>query len=161
MRFRYETELGALPRAFHDAIEQSVRARLRHGPRGWEITDCVVTLTHSGFVGPLSTAADFRTLTPLVLDRALRAAGTLLLEPCHEFEISTPTAALAEVTVALAALGADIRNTTTDSAVCLILGTIPVRHVHAAQQQLTNLTHGEGGWQSELSGYRPIGARVP
>ncbi|MFJ4652073.1 hypothetical protein ACIP5Y_12465 [Nocardia sp. NPDC088792] len=96
-----------------------------------------------------------------MLDRALRAAGTQLLEPCHDFEISTPTAALAQVAAALAALGADIRNTTTDSATGLLLGAIPVRHVHTAQQQLTNLTHGEGGWQSELSGYRPISARVP
>ena len=35
--------------------------------QGWRVTDCVITMTHSGYVAPSSSARDFRLLTPLVL----------------------------------------------------------------------------------------------
>ncbi|GGX41369.1 hypothetical protein [Streptomyces noursei] len=50
--FRYVTELGALPHAFHTAIEETVRSALRSGPRGWAVTDCTVTLTRSAAEAP-------------------------------------------------------------------------------------------------------------
>ncbi|MGW3818099.1 tetracycline resistance ribosomal protection protein Otr(A) [Streptomyces sp. NPDC005046] len=81
--FAYETQLGALPRAFHQAIEDTVHATLLNGPHGRPVTDYRVTLIRSGFVAPLSTAADFRGLTPIVLLRALERAGTRVYEPYH------------------------------------------------------------------------------
>ncbi|RJO70957.1 GTP-binding protein [Nocardia panacis] len=74
--YRSETERGALPRAFHTAIEVSVRAALAAGPNGRPVTDCVVTVLRTGFAGPVTTAADFRGLTPIILHRAIRRAGT-------------------------------------------------------------------------------------
>ena len=66
---RYVRELGSLPLAFYRAIEETVYETLTQGLSGWEVTDCVVTLTHAGFNSVLSTAGDFRKLTPLVLMR--------------------------------------------------------------------------------------------
>jgi ribosomal protection tetracycline resistance protein len=79
VQFRIEFELGALPRSFLRAVEETVRATLRQGLNGWEVTDCTVTMTHSGYwprqshahatfdKSMSSTAGDFRNLTPLVL----------------------------------------------------------------------------------------------
>ncbi len=110
--FTHETELGALPRAFHQAVEETVHATLRTGLSGAAVTDYRVTLTRSGYSSPVSTAADFRGLTPIVLRRALRRAGTRLYEPYHCFEAEVPADALAAVTARLAALGADFTGTT-------------------------------------------------
>ncbi|WP_037771319.1 tetracycline resistance ribosomal protection protein Otr(A) [Streptomyces sclerotialus] len=155
--FRYETELGALPRAFHCAVEESVYAALRHGPYGWAVTDCTVTLTRSGFVGPVSTAADFRGLTPLVLARALERAGTRVHEPYHAFEADVPADALPAVTACLTALGADITETAPDSAAAwLVRGAIPARSRHTVERRLPGLTHGEGGWWTRPCGDRPM-----
>jgi ribosomal protection tetracycline resistance protein len=37
-----------------------------------------------------STAGDFRSLTPIVLQEALAAAGTAVLEPVHQFRLELP-----------------------------------------------------------------------
>ncbi|MFD8382879.1 GTP-binding protein [Streptomyces sp. NPDC059679] len=158
--FRYETELGALPRAFHHAIEETVHDTLLQGHDGRPVTDCLVTLIRSGFSSPLSTARDFRELTPVVLERALRAAGTRVYEPCHTFELEIPHDALAPVTGQLTAAEADItavEETAGGVPVWLLEGRIPAREVHGVKRWLPGLTRGEGVWWSRPSGDRPLG----
>ncbi|KPC64055.1 tetracycline resistance ribosomal protection protein Otr(A) [Streptomyces chattanoogensis] len=154
--FTYETELGALPHGFHQAIEETVLATLRQGPRGMAVTDCRVVLTRSGFVGPVSTAGDFRTVTAGVLLRALRRAGTRVHEPYHAFEAELPPDALAPVTARLAALGAELGETAGGRHSWLVRGVLPARHVQEAEGMLPGLTHGEGVWSSYPSGDRPV-----
>ncbi|NEA66353.1 tetracycline resistance ribosomal protection protein Otr(A) [Streptomyces sp. SID12488] len=154
--FTHETELGALPRAFHQAIEDSVHAGLLAGPHEWPVTDCRVVLVRSGFVGPLSTAGDFRALTPVVLRRALQRAGTRVYEPYHAFELEIPSSALAPVTGLLASLGAEFGRTTGGSAVWHLTGELAARRVREAELRLPGLTHGEGVWWSRGSGDRAL-----
>ena len=59
-------------------------------------------MTHSGYCARQShshatfdksmssTAGDFRALTPIVLGRALREAGTTVHEPVHRFRLELP-----------------------------------------------------------------------
>ncbi|MER6282810.1 tetracycline resistance ribosomal protection protein Otr(A) [Streptomyces sviceus] len=154
--FAYETELGALPRAFHQAVEETVHMSMRTGLRGAAVTDYRVVLTHSGFVGPLSTAADFRGLTPIVLRRALEQAGTRLFEPFHAFEAEIPLDALAPVTAQLASAGAEFTGTTGGTTAWLITGELPARRVREVELRLPGLTHGEGVWWSRPSGDREL-----
>ena len=159
--FTYETELGALPHGFHQAIEETVLATLRRGPRGLAVTDCRVVLTRSGFVGPVSTAGDFRTVTPVVLLRALRRAGTRVHEPYHAFEVELPLDALAPVTARLTALGAELGETSGGRHSWLLSGVLPARHVREAEGVLPQLTRGEGVWTSHPSGDRPVREGTP
>ncbi|BDM71535.1 tetracycline resistance protein [Streptomyces nigrescens] len=159
--FTYETELGALPHGFHQAVEETVLATLRSGPRGLAVTDCRVVLTRSGFIGPLSTAGDFRAVTPGVLLRALDRAGTRVYEPYHAFEAEVPVDALAPVTARLAAFGAELEGTTGGRRSWLISGALAARHVPDVQRELPGLTHGEGVWTSSPSGDRPLRSGVP
>ncbi|MFE6425079.1 tetracycline resistance ribosomal protection protein Otr(A) [Streptomyces rochei] len=154
--FTHETELGALPRAFHQAVEETVHATLRTGLSGAAVTDYRVTLTRSGYSSPVSTAADFRGLTPIVLRRALRRAGTRLYEPYHCFEAEVPADALAAVTARLAALGADFTGTTGGDPVWLVTGELPARRVREAELRLPGLTRGEAVWSSRPSADRPL-----
>src|SRR5262249_3825929 len=98
---RYVRELGALPLAFYRAIEETVYETLMQGLCGWEVTDCTVTLTHAGFNSILSTAGDFRKLTPLVLMQALLRAGTEVCEPIEELDLDIPEDTFGAVTGAL------------------------------------------------------------
>ena len=73
-----------IPLSFLKAIETTVTETLGQGIHGWQVTDCTVTLTQSGYwarqshshgvfdKSMSSTAGDFRNLTPLVLMGALR-----------------------------------------------------------------------------------------
>ncbi|NGO71663.1 GTP-binding protein, partial [Streptomyces boncukensis] len=150
--FGYETELGALPRAFHQAIEDTVCTALREGPHGWAVTDCRVTLIRSGFASPVSTAGDFRGVTSRVLARALERAGTRVHEPCHMFEARVPLDALAPVASCLAGLEAELGDTSGGDGSWLLAGSIPARRVPEAERRLPGLTRGEGEWWSQVSG---------
>ncbi|KUN23652.1 GTP-binding protein [Streptomyces antibioticus] len=156
--FTYETELGALPRAFHQAVEDTVHMSMRTGLSGAAVTDYRVTLIRSGFVAPLSTAGDFRGLTPYVLRRALERARTRLFEPYHAFETEVPLDALAPVTAQLASLGAEFTGTTGGGTAWVITGELPARRVREMELRLPGLTHGEGMWWSRTSGDRELRA---
>ncbi|KJK33637.1 GTP-binding protein, partial [Lentzea aerocolonigenes] len=99
VEFRLEVELGSMPLAFFTAVEESAREALRQGLHGWEVPDCVVVMTHSGYwarqshahgtfdKSMSSTAGDFKHLTPLVLMDALHRAGTVVHEPIHRLSL--------------------------------------------------------------------------
>ncbi|WP_223268398.1 elongation factor G [Streptosporangium nondiastaticum] len=159
--FRRDTELGALPHAFDRAIEETAHHTLVQGLYGWPVTDCTVTLTRSGYASPVSTAADFRRLTPLVLMAALARAGTKVYEPCHAYELEAPADTLSAVAGALAALGAEIHDTETGPEVCVLKGTIPARHAPDAERRLPALTRGEALWWTHPTEDRPHQGRPP
>ncbi|MEQ4717045.1 translation factor GTPase family protein [Nonomuraea sp. B19D2] len=153
--YRLEVDLGSLPLAFHRAIEESVHLALREGPRGWPVTDVLVTLTRTGYDAPVTVAADFRGRTPIVLMRALRLAGTTVYEPCHRFELEVPLEAFSAVTAALAALGGEVRDADRRDDTWVLAGEIPAAAVHEFERRLPGLSHGEGVWWSASAGDRP------
>ncbi|MGP4097025.1 hypothetical protein [Nonomuraea sp. KM90] len=167
--FGLEVELGSLPYAFMKTIEETVRETLRQGLHGWEVVDCLVTLTHSGYwarqshsggvfdKSMSSTAGDFRNLVPLVLMSALKRAGTTVYEPMHRFRLELPPDTLGPVLPVLARLGA-IPRTQLSS---LVEGEIPAARVHELEQQLPSLTRGEGVLECDFDRYRPVRGPVP
>ncbi|WP_405778611.1 GTP-binding protein [Streptomyces sp. NBC_00859] len=159
--FVREVELGALPRAFHRAIEESALRALHQGLYGWEVTDCTVTLTRTGYVAPLTVAADFRHLTPLVLMRALGRAGSRVFEPCQELEAEIPGDALNAVVGALVPLGADVTGSTEAGSSWLVTAEMPVRTVQEFRKALPGLTRGEGAMWSRAGQDRPVRGRAP
>ncbi|MEU3371413.1 hypothetical protein ABZ734_13170 [Streptomyces sp. NPDC006660] len=137
-------------------MEESVHDGLRAGPRGWAVSDCVVTLVRSGFSSVFSTAGDFRALTRIVLDRALRSAGTRLYEPCLAYELEAPGPTLAAVCGRLTAMGAAVEETVATAEGWLLRGTVAARGAAGIERWLPGLTHGEGIWWTRPAGDRPM-----
>jgi len=167
--FRLEIELGSLPYSFIRAVEETVRETLQQGRYGWEVTDCVVTMTHSGYTPPppygwskwSSSAGDFRQLTPLVLMSALRRAGTRVYEPMQRFWLEIPADTVGSVMAALARLQAVPGTQTVRGSVCVVEGEIPATRMHALDQKLAGLTRGEGVLESAHGHHRPVSGPVP
>jgi ribosomal protection tetracycline resistance protein len=157
--FRYETELGALPPVYHRATEETVLRTLDQGLDGWEVTDVVVTMVHSGFCSVTSVAADFRKLAPFVLMRALTEAGTEVYEPCHAFELDVPADTLSAVMSALIAAEAEIEVSEGGTASWSLRGNLPARTVQDVEKTLPALTRGEAVWLSQAAGDRPARTR--
>ncbi|MEU7615112.1 GTP-binding protein [Micromonospora rifamycinica] len=154
VRYRIEVEPGGLPAAFHKAIEETVRQSLRQGLYGWAVVDCVVTLTDTAYFSPVTSAGDFRKLTPLVLMTALRAAGTTVHEPVNQFEVEVPDDTVRAVMSRLTAARAIVDRCDTHGPVSRLYGTIPAGSVHQVERQLPGLSHGEGVFVSAPSGHR-------
>ncbi|MEU7856124.1 translation factor GTPase family protein [Nonomuraea sp. NPDC049141] len=173
MRYRLAVSPGALPLAFQRAVEDTVRETLSQGLHGWQVTDCTVTMTHSGYSprqshshavfdkSMSSTGADFRNLTPLVLMNALRQAGTRVHEPMHRFTLEVPADTIGTVLPELARLRAVPRTPAMRGASCLVEGDIPAARVHELRQQLPALTRGEGVLESAFDRYQPVSGAVP
>ncbi|MFU8851195.1 GTP-binding protein [Micromonospora sp. SL1-18] len=173
VEFRLGIELGSMPLAFLKAIEETVRETLRQGLRGWEVIDCVVTLTHGGYwarqshshgvfdKSMSSTAGDFRNLTPLVLMAALARAGTRIHEPVHRFRLEVPADLFGAVLPVLAGLDAVPRTSALRGMTYLIEGEVPAGRVHALEQRLPSLTRGEGSLEAEFDHYRPVRGPEP
>jgi ribosomal protection tetracycline resistance protein len=158
---RFVRELGSLPLAFYRAIEETVYETLAQGLCGWEVVDCLVTLTHAGFWSTVSTAGDFRKLTPLVLMAALRQAGTEVCEPVEALEIAIPEDTFGAVCGALLAARATIRNAYPEGMSHRIACEIPTAELRGFEHQLPGLTRGDAGWESRFAGYVPVSGEAP
>ncbi|MGY0235732.1 GTP-binding protein [Longispora urticae] len=171
--FRLGVELGSMPYAFFAAVEDAVRETLGQGLAGWQVTDCVVTMTHSGYwarqssahggfdKSMSSTAGDFRNLTRLVLMDALRHAGTEVYEPLHRFRLELPADLLGPVLPVLARLRAVPGTPEVRGPVCLLEGEIPAARVHTLEQLLPGLSRGEGVLESAFERYQPVTGPAP
>ena len=160
--FGLEVELGSMPYAFFKAVEETVRTTLQQGLHGWQVPDCTVTMTHSGYDSVMSTAGDFRNLTPLVLMDALRRAGTTVCEPVHRFRVDgVASDALGSLLPLLARLRAVPGAPLAHGSSYTLEGDIPAAQVHALQLQLPTLTSGEGVLESAFDRYEPVRGTPP
>ncbi|MFF2340606.1 GTP-binding protein [Bacillus mycoides] len=154
-------ELGSLPLAFHKAIEDTVFQTLKQGLFGWEVTDIIVTLTHTGYASPVTTASDFRNLTPLVLMDALKQAKTCVFEPINEFELTVPEHVISTAMYKLAAIPATFAEPTLHNDSYHLTGSLPVAKTEDFKRMLHSFTEGEGIFITKPTGFTKLTAPFP
>ena len=155
---------------FVEAMGEYAREALQTGLFGWQVTDCVVTLTRSeygGADGPpskrgqLSTAGDYRKLTPLVIRQALKRAGTVVCEPVVRASVEVPADSIGTILPVLARLGAVVGAPSVQGRLATIETVLPATRAHDLQQQLASLTGGRGVLESRFAGYEPVSGTQP
>jgi ribosomal protection tetracycline resistance protein len=177
--FRLDVDPRALPLYIFGSAERfthvmvgHVRRTLREGLFGWEVTDCLVTMTDCDYyVGdgvakptmptPKTTAADFRKLTPIVLMQALARAGTVVCEPVLRVKVEVPPAAIGAVVAALARLDAAEPAPSMDEEHASVEAILPAARIGDFQRRLGGLTSGEGVFEQVFAGYRPLKGAAP
>jgi ribosomal protection tetracycline resistance protein len=155
--------------SFSEHMEQYVRDALAEGLRGWQVTDCVVTMTQCMYAIPdgppsrqgRSTPADFRKLTPIVLVQALERAGTVVCEPVVRASLEIPVETMGTVVTAVAHLGAAVEASSVRGQLAVIETLVPVARVNDLQRKLPGLTGGEGVLESTFAGYEPMCGEQP
>ena len=177
LEFRLEVDHRRVPlyafrklESFGSAMEEYVRQQLQEGLYGWRVADCVVTMTDSNYSspdgpqstrGPLSTPADFRKLTPIVVMRALESAGTVVCEPTARVGLEVPTHAVGAVIPALARLGATCETPAPNGERSTITAVLPATRADELHRELPALTGGEGVLDSSFAGYQPVSGDPP
>ena len=94
---------GAVPKQWIPAVEAGVRDGLVKGPLGYPVTDLEVTLVDGQTHSVDSSEMAFRTVGRLAIEDALKASGTILLEPIEKLTVYSPSPAASNVTSALTA----------------------------------------------------------
>ena len=146
---------------FRSTLAEIVAGTLQQGLCGWQVRDCLVTVTRCGYSSPTSTAADFRKLAPLVLMAALKQAGTAVCEPVHRFRLDGPAEALGTVLGALGRFAAVADEQRLHGPSFTVSGTVPASRVRELEQASPSLAHGEGVLESVFDHYRPVHGTLP
>ena len=155
---------------FAEHMDSYVRLALEEGPNGWQVTDCLVTVTKIGYSladgppsrrGPMPTARDLRRLTPLVLARALERGGVAVCEPVFRVAVEVPNAAVGAVLATLGRLGARVETSAQRGELSVVEAELPAARLEELRRQLPGLSGGEGVVESELSGYAPVAGAPP
>ncbi|MFJ8218314.1 GTP-binding protein [Bacillus cereus] len=154
--YKLGVELGSLPLAFHKAIEDTVCQTLKQGLYGWEVTDIIVTLTNTGYASPVTTASDFRNLTPLVLMDALKQAESCVYEPVNEFELNVPEHAISTAMYKLAAIPANFSEPKLYNNSYQLTGSLPVAKTENFKRMLHSFTEGEGIFTTKPGGFTKL-----
>jgi ribosomal protection tetracycline resistance protein len=155
---------------FAGAIQKHVRRALEHGLYGWQVTDCVVTLTECAYSvadgppsrrGPTSTSYDYRKLTPIVLRKALVRARTTVCEPVLKVLLEVPTNDAAAVQRVVTRWGAELLAQNAGGDLTRLEARLVAARLHELQRQLPDLTSGEGVLEQRFDGYQPVRGRPP
>lgn len=155
-----EITTGYLKQTFQNGVEEGVYAYLDQGLHGWELTDMRVTLISYEFSSPVSTPSDYRSLSPLVLFDALKKAGTKLLWPMSEYELTVPTLHLGRAMSDLKQMKATFDEPVIEGDRCIITGIIPVDLCPNYQMTVQQYTAGAGHFESKVIGYEDAPADV-
>ncbi|MDQ3823235.1 MAG: TetM/TetW/TetO/TetS family tetracycline resistance ribosomal protection protein [Actinomycetota bacterium] len=155
--------------SFREHVGAYVRDTLREGLCGWQVTDCVATMTECAYAIPdgppsrrgRSTAADFRKLTPIVVMKALELAGTAVCEPLVRVALEVPAGSIGPVMLVLGRLGALVETSSLQREYPLIEAVLSAARANDLQRQLPGLTGGEGVLESEFAGYRSVEGDPP
>jgi ribosomal protection tetracycline resistance protein len=155
---------------FTASMGEYVRRTLREGRYGWQVTDCVVTMTSCTYCspdgppatrGPLSRTADFRDLTPIVLMHALERAGTVVCEPILRASLEIPTGTIGAVLTVLVRLRATVERQSSRGELATVEAMLPAARLSDLHRRLPGLTGGEGVVESRFGGYRPVTGAPP
>lgn len=168
VKFQLEIDSKSVPHyiyrsadEFREAMTQTIQEVLQQGLHGWRVTDCVVTMTHSGYSSPGSGSSDFRDLTAPVLMRALKMAGTEVCEPMHRFHMDGPVDMLSPTLNEVARLEAIPTATVSGESTFTLEGEILASRMHKLQMKMMALTRGEGVLEFTFDHYKPVRGTIP
>jgi len=156
--------------AFAERMAEYVQLALVEGLHGWQVTDCVVTVTQIAYSladgppsrrGPMPTARDVKKLVPLVLMQALEHAGSVVCEPVFRIAAEVPTETIGPMLAALGRLGAGATTPSARGELSVLEATLPASHVQELRRRLPGLTGGEGVLDSEFAGYQQVTGDPP
>ena len=149
------------PEVFASQLTAYVHEALGEGLAGWQVTDCRVTVFDCGYASPVTSAADYRRLTELVVATAVERAGTWVCEPLADLSLEIPTSTAQGVLAALGRLGGRVTGQFSSNGLTRAGGVLPVARVRSLQHQLPGLSMGEGILEQRFGGYQPVGENPP
>ena len=149
---------GTIPGQFMPAVEKGVRSALESGVvAGYPLVDLRVTVFDGKHHSVDSKEIAFVTAGRRALMAAVLEARPLVLEPIVHVEISTPDAAIGDITGDLAARRGQVNGTrTVVPGAIVVQGLAPLAELSSYQTRLNAMTSGQGRYTLVLSHYEAV-----
>ena len=154
IQYESKVSLGYLNQSFQNAVREGINYGLEQGLYGWEVTDCKICFEYGVYYSPVSTPSDFRFLAPIVLEQALKKAGTQLLEPYLSFILFTPQGYFSRAYNDAQKHCAIIETSQSKNDEVIFTGHIPARCINEYRNTLTLYTNGQAVFLTELKDYQ-------
>ncbi len=152
-----EIPKGEIPPILAPALISSIEGAVNGGlEQGYPMTGVRVRLLGATNREGQSNEAAFGHAAYLALQKAVKAAGPVLLEPVMTFEIACPMEFLAGVNADLAGRRATVQSLVTDEDPALIRGLVPLSEVFGYTTTLRSLSQGRASISVEPNSYQPV-----
>jgi elongation factor G len=156
VRFINALKGGVIPNEYVPAVEQSLRESARSGGRtGYPLVDLKITLTDGQAHDVDSNELAFRFAASDALDKAIREAGPVILEPIMKLEVVTPEEYLGDLMSDLLARRCEITNTFDRGKLRVIEARAPLEKMFGYSTAVRSLSQGRASYSMEPLEYAP------
>ncbi len=152
--FADQTVGGVIPRDMVPGVEKGVRGAASRGVfAGYPVVDVAVKLVDGAFHAKDSSQGAFEIAGSLAFQRALRAAGGVLLEPMTAVEVVVPEALTGDVVGDLASRRGVVKSIAPRGSGVVVGARAPLGTMFDWISRLRALTGGRGSAVTKVDGY--------
>jgi elongation factor G len=155
--FENKIKGGAIPSEFISSVKQGIFEAAKSGVlAGYPVTDVKVTLVDGSYHEVDSSEMAFKMAAGMALSDGLRKAGSVLLEPIMDMEITTPEDYMGTVIGDLSSRRAKIVSIVPRANVRAIRVDVPLAEIFNYATVLRSLTQGRASYTMEPSYYTEV-----
>jgi len=161
-KFESRVSEDKIPAHFIPAIEEAVREALEAGIlAGYPITDVKVSLVDGSFHPEDSSEIAFKVATSMAMEKGLRQAEPVLMEPYMKLEVVLPEEFIGDVLGDLASRRADIKGMELrPGGIQAVRAMVPLSEMFGYATDLRSMTQGRGTFTMEFDHYEIIPGEI-
>jgi len=161
MAFEADVVAGSVPKEYFPAVERGAAETLGSGIlAGYPVVGVAVTLLDGSYHAVDSSDIAFEQATATAMDKALKEAGAILLEPVMRVQIITPEASFGAVQANLLGRRGTITDCRMHGDMRVIDAEVPLVEMFGYSSQIRSLTAGRGTFTMEPSTYEKVPEQV-
>lgn len=154
LEYRCLVSPGKLPYRYQAHVRAAVPRALKQGIRGWQVTDLRVTLVDGTWHHVHTHPLDFFVATPMGLMNALKNAGSQLLEPVLQVEMSGPQALLGKAMGLLSTRRGEFDPADIEEGKFRLRALVPAAEAMELPVEFASATGGQGMYSARLFRYQ-------
>jgi elongation factor G len=152
---------GTLPREFVPAVERGARGALGRGAlAGYPVIDAKVTLVGGSHHAIDSSESAFQVAASQAVDRAMREAGPVLVEPVMALDVLSPEEFTGAIVGNLSARRGRILGMEARGDAQAISAEVPLSTMFGYSTDVRSLTQGRATFTMQFLRYSPVPAQV-
>ncbi len=152
--YHSEVSVNDVAAKYQKEIEQTIEKALTQGIKGWQVTDCKITLVEGQDHNVHSRSGDFIIATPMAIMNGLTQSGTTLLVPILAFYISASLDLLGTITSDITKMRGIFHSPDIQGESFTLKGTIPASTSMQYPIKLASISSGKAKLSTRLDSYQ-------
>jgi len=161
IQFANEASASSVPKDFVDFVRDGVMDALTVGPlAGYPVQDVKVTLIDGAYHEVDSEGVDFKVAASMAINKALKQAQPVLLEPVMALEIVAPEDFVGDVIGDLNSRRGQVQGMDRRREVQVIKAQVPLAQMFGYSTDLRSLTQGRATYTMQFARYDTVPSQI-